>query len=83
MHERKKDLDLVVCLEDFTVLSYAKLLGTTLLDTGVNIINDVAKGTNFRKSLEKRGKRGVKFFYKVKTQLGGGQNRKRTSVIKD
>ena len=56
---------------------------TTLLDTGVNIMNDVAKGTNFRKSLKKRGKRGVKFFNKVKTQIGVGQNQKRTSVIKD
>ena len=31
----------------------AKLLGTTLLDTGANILKDVAKGRNFRKSLEK------------------------------
>ena len=33
----------------------AKLLGTTLLDTGANIMTDVAKGRDFRKSLEKRG----------------------------
>ena len=62
----------------------AKLLGTTLLDTGANIMKDVAKGRNFRKSLEKRGKQGgVEFLNKVKTQMGGGQNRKRKRVIKD
>ena len=32
----------------------AKLLGTTLLDTGSNIMKDAAKGRNFRKSPEKR-----------------------------
>ena len=61
MHECKKALALVACLEDFTILPYffaktgAKLLGTTLLDTGANIMKDVAKGRNFRKSLEKLG----------------------------
>ena len=32
----------------------AKLLGTALLDTSANIMKDVAKGRNFRKSVEKR-----------------------------
>ena len=31
----------------------AKLLGTTLLDTGANVMKDVAKGRNFRKSHKK------------------------------
>ena len=62
----------------------AKLLGTTLLDTGANIMKDVGKGRNFRKSREKRGKQeGVGFLNEVKTQMGGGPNRKRKSVIKD
>ena len=55
----------------------SKLLGTTLLDTGANNMKDIAKGRNFRKSLEKLGKQGVEFFSKVKTQMGGSQNRKR------
>ena len=83
MHECKKALDLAACLEDFTVLLYLlQKLGQncqeqTILDTGANIMKDVAKGRNFRKSLEKRGKQGgVVFLNEVKTQMGGGQNRK-------
>ena len=74
---------LVSCLEDFTVLPYllqrlAKSLETTL------IMKYVAKGRNFRKSLERWGKQeGVEFFSKVKTQMGGGQNGKRKSIFKD
>ena len=62
----------------------AKLLGTTLLDTGANIMKDVTKGRNFRKSVEKRGKQGgLELLNKVKTQVGSSQNRKRKHVIKD
>ena len=61
-----------------TVLPFAKtgakLSGTTLLDTGANIMKDVAKCRSFRKSLEKWGKQGGEFFNKVKTKMGGGQN---------
>ena len=61
----------------------ATLLRTTPLDTGANIMNDVAKGRHFKKSLGKWGKQGgIQFLNKVKTQMGGDQNRKRKSVIK-
>ena len=36
----------------------ARLPEITLLDTGANIMKDVAKGRNFRKSFEKRRKQG-------------------------
>ena len=46
----------------------AKLLGTTLLDTGANIMKDAAKGRNLRKPVEKRGKQGgLELLNKVKT----------------
>ena len=62
----------------------AKLLGTTLLDTGANIMKDVAKGRNLRKSVEKRGKQGgLKLLNKMKTQMGSGQSRKRKRARKD
>ena len=49
-----------------------------------NITKDVAKGKNFRKSLKKwRKQGGVEFLNKVKTHMGGSQNRKRKSLIKD
>ena len=48
----------------------AKLLGTTLMDTGTNILKDVAKGRNLKKSVEKRGKQGeLELLNKVKTQM--------------
>ena len=70
-----------------TVLHFAKtgakLLGTTLLDTGANIMKDVAKGRNFTKSVKKRRKQcGLELLNKVKTQMGSGQSRKRKRVIK-
>ena len=62
----------------------AKFLGTTLLDTGANIIKDVAKGRNLRKSVEKRGKLGgLELLNKVKTQVGSGQSWKRKRLITD
>ena len=64
--------------------SGAKLLGTKLLDTGFNVMKDVAKGRNFKKSVEKRGKRGgLELLNKVKTQMGSGKSWKRKHVIKD
>ena len=61
----------------------AKLLGTTLLSIGAFIIKGVAKGTNLRKSVEKRGKQdGSELLNKVKTQMSSGQSRKRQRVIK-
>ena len=60
----------------FLSCSYAWVVHA-LLDTVANIIKDVAKGRNFRKSLKKWGERGgVEFLNKVKTQMGGGQNQK-------
>ena len=57
----------------------AKLLGTTLLDTGANIMKDVAKGRNVRKSVEKRGNQGgLELFDKVKTHMGSSQSRKKS-----
>ena len=62
----------------------SKLLGTTLLDTGANIMKDVAKDRNLRKSVEIRGKQGgLELLNKVKTQMGSGQSRERKCVIKD
>ena len=59
-------------------------MGTTLLDTGSNIMKDVTKGRNLRKSVEKRGKQGgLELLNKVKTEMGSGQSRKRKRVIKD
>ena len=53
-----------------------KLLGTIILDADAKIIKNVAKGRNFRKLLEKRGRqRGLELLNKAKTQIGGGQNR--------
>ena len=71
-----------------TALPFAKtgaeLLGTTLLDTGANIMKDVAKGRNLRKSVEKQEKQGgLELLNKVKTQMGSSQSRKRKRVIKD
>ena len=57
---------------------------TTLPDTGANIMKDVAKGRNLRKSVEKQGKQGeLDLLNKVKTQMGSCQSRKRKRVIKD
>ena len=62
----------------------AKLLGTTLLDTGADIMNDVAKGRNLRKSVEKQEKQGaLELLNKVITQMGSGHSWKRKCVIKD
>ena len=71
-----------------TALPFAKtgtkLLGTTLLDTGANIIKDIAKGRNFGKSVGKRGKQGgLKLLNIAKTQMGSGQSPKRKRVMKD
>ena len=39
-----------------------------MLDSGANIMKDLARGRYFRKSFEKGGKRGgAEFFNKVKT----------------
>ena len=85
MHERKEALD-----RGFyhTALPFAKtgakLLGTTLLDTGANIMKDVAKGRNLRKSFEKRVKQGgLELLNKMKTQMGSSQSRNRKSVVED
>ena len=57
---------------------------TTSLDTGANIMKDVAKDRNFRKSVEKRKKQGeLELFNKEKIQMGSGQSRKGKRVIKD
>ena len=62
----------------------AKLIRTTLLDTGSNIMTDVAIGRNLRKSIEKQGKQGgLELLNKVKTQMGSCQSWKRKCVIKD
>ena len=67
-----------------TALPFAKLLGTRLLDTGANIMKDVAKGRNFKKSVEKRGKQGgLELLNKVKTQMDSGKSWKKKHVIKD
>ena len=67
-----------------TALPCAELMGTTLLDIGANIMKDVAKGRNFRKSVEKwRKQDGLELLNNVKTQLGSSQSRKRKHVIKD
>ena len=71
-----------------TALPFAKtggrLLGTKLLDTGADIMKDVAKGRNLRKSVVKREKQGgLDLLNKVKTQKGNGQYRNRKCVIKD
>ena len=47
-------------------------------------MNDIAKGRNFKKSLEKRGRQeGVELLNKVKTHMIGSQNRKKKRVIKE
>ena len=81
MHEC---MDLVTCLENCSVLPYPLLSGTTLLDTDVNIMKDVDKGRNFRKSLEKQRKQGgLELLNEMKTQIVGSQSQKRKRVIKD
>ena len=65
--------------------TWGKIAGT-LLDTGANIMKDVAiaKGRNLRKLVEKRGKQGgLELLNKVKTRMDSGQSRKRKRVIKD
>ena len=69
-------------------LSFAKtrvkLLGTTLLDTGANILKDVAKCRSLGESVENRREQGgLELLNKVKIQMGGGLSRKRKQVIKD
>ena len=77
----KNALDLIACIGFYcTCLPFAKtgekLLGTIILDADAKIIKNVAKGRNFRKLLEKRGRqRGLELLNKAKTQIGSGQNR--------
>ena len=67
----------------------AKLSETSMLDTGNNIMKDVAKGRSFR-SLEEGENREldppssfIPVLNEAKTQKGGSQNRKRKILIKD
>ena len=73
MHEYKNDFKTDNVFGGFycTILSFQKLgemLTTALLDTGANIIRDVAKGKNSRESLQTQGKQiRLEMFNKVNT----------------
>ena len=61
-------LELITCLEDSIALSCIFKNWATLLDTGANIIRDIAKDKNSRESLQTQGKQiRLEMFNKVNT----------------